>query len=34
MVAHFEGNEFGRLNDIAVGPNREVVIVDYGSRCL
>ena len=32
MVTHYEGKEFGRLNDIAIGPNREAVIVDYSNR--
>ena len=34
MVTHYAGNSFGRLNDIAIGPNGEVVMVDYGSRCV
>ena len=32
IVTHYEGNEFGRLNDVAVGPNGEVVMVEYGNR--
>ena len=34
MVTQCEGNEFGRLNDIGIGPNGEVVMVDYTSRCV
>ena len=28
VVTHYEGNKFGYLSDVAVGPNGEVVIVD------
>ena len=29
VVTHYGGNKFGHLRDVAVGPNGEVVIVDY-----
>ena len=29
VVTHYGGNKFGHLRDVAIGPNREVVIVDY-----
>ena len=29
VVTHYGGNEFSYLNDVVVGPNGEVVIVDY-----
>ena len=32
VVTHYGGNKFGRLTDVAVGPNGEVVIVDYGNN--
>ena len=28
VVTHYEGNMFGCLTDVAVGPNEELVIVD------
>ena len=32
VVKHYGGNKFGRLSDVAVGPNGEVVIVDGGNN--
>ena len=32
VVTHYGGNKFGRLTDVAVGPNGEVVIVDYDNN--
>ena len=32
VVTHYGGNKFGYLNDVAVGPNGEVVIVDRGNN--
>ena len=32
VVTHYGGNKFGCLTDVAVGPNGEVVIVDYGNK--
>ena len=32
VVTHYGGNKFGSLNDVAVGPNGEVVIVDDGNN--
>ena len=34
VVTHYGGNKFGRLHDVAVGPNGEVVIVDYDNNCV
>ena len=31
VVTHYGGNKFGHLNDVAIGPNGEVVIVDNGN---
>ena len=31
VVTHYGGNKFSHLRDVAVGPNGEVVIVDYGN---
>ena len=28
------GNKFGVLNDVAIAPTGEVVIIDYGNRCV
>ena len=33
-VTHYGGNKFGRLNDIAIGVNDEVVIVDQTNKCV
>ena len=32
VVTHFGVNKFGCLHDVAVGPNGEIVIVDYGNN--
>ena len=32
VVTHYGGNKFGHLRDVAVGPNGEVVIVDYHNK--
>ena len=32
LVTHYGENKFGRLCDVAVGPNGEVLIVDYGNN--
>ena len=32
VVTHYGGNKFSCLFDVAVGPNGEVVIVDYGNN--
>ena len=34
VVTHYEGNEFGYLSDVAVGPNGEVVLVDCGNNSI
>ena len=34
VVTHYGGNKFGYLNDVAVGPNGEVVIVDCGNKSI
>jgi len=34
MVTCYGESEFGRLNDVAIGPNGEVVMVDYSNRCI
>ena len=34
VVTHFGGNKFGNLNDIAIGVNDEVVIVDATNKCV
>ena len=34
VVTHYGGNKFGNLNDVATGPNGEVVIVDNDNRCV
>ena len=34
VVTHYGGNKFGDLTDVAIAPTGEVVIVDYGNRCV
>ena len=34
VVTKFEGNTFGHLGDIAIGPNGEVVIIDSDKGCV
>ena len=34
VVTHYGGNKFGNLNDVATGPNGEVVIVDNDNSCV
>ena len=34
VVTHYGGNRFGRLNDITMGPNNEIIIADNDSRCV
>ena len=34
VVTHYGGNRFGYLRDVAIAPTGEVVIVDYGNRCV
>ena len=33
-VTRYRGNKFGRLNDVTVGPNDEIIIIDYGNHCI
>ena len=34
VVTHYGGNKFGRLNDVAIAPTGEVVIVDHDNKCV
>ena len=34
MVTHFGENKFGYLNDVAIAPSGEIVIVDDGNKCV
>ena len=34
VVTHYGGNKFGRLNDVAIAPTGEVVIVDHDNGCV
>ena len=34
VVTHYGGNKFGGLNDVAIAPTGEVVIVDYDNGCV
>ena len=34
VIAHYGGNKFGDLNDVAIGANDEVVIVDDANKCV
>jgi len=34
VVTHYGGNKFGRLGDISLGPNGQLLIVDYGNKCV
>ena len=34
VVAHYGGNEFGDFTDVTVTPNDEIVIADYGNKCV
>ena len=34
VVTHYGGNKFSRLNDVAIAPTGEVVIVDYDNKCV
>ena len=34
MVTQYGGNEFGRLTDVTVTPNDDIVIVDNGNKCV
>ena len=34
VVAHYGGNEFGRLTDVTVISNDDIVIVDNGNKCV
>ena len=34
MVTHFGENKFGYLNDVAIAPSGEIVIVDDGNKCI
>ena len=34
VVTHYGGKEFGSPWDVAITPNEEVVIVDYGNNCI
>ena len=33
-MTHYEGKKFGKLSDVDVGPNGEVIIVDSGNKCV
>ena len=33
VVTHYEGNKFGYLSCVAIGPDGQVVIADYGNHC-
>ena len=34
VVTHYGGNKFGRLSDVTVTPNDDIVIVDYDNKCV
>ena len=34
VMTHYGGNKFGSLNDVAIGANDEVVIVDKTNKCV
>ena len=34
VVTHYGGNKFGHLNDVAIAPTGEVVIVDHDNECV
>lgn len=34
VITHYEGNRFGYLSGIAIGPDGQVVIADYGNHCV
>ena len=33
-MTHYEGKRFGKLSDVNVGPNGEIVIVDSSNKCV
>ena len=33
VVTHYKGNKFGYLSCVAIGPDGQVVIADYGNHC-
>ena len=33
-MTHYGGKKFGKLSEVDVGPNGEVVIVDTGNKCV
>ena len=34
MVTHYGGNKFGKLRDVAIGVNNEVIIIDDTNKCV
>ncbi|XP_065918256.1 E3 ubiquitin-protein ligase TRIM71-like isoform X2 [Dysidea avara] len=34
VMTHYGGNKFGKLGDVAIGVNNEVIITDYTNNCV
>ena len=34
VMTHYGGKKFGKLSDVAIGVNNEVIIIDYTNKCV